>query len=1006
MATIAVGQYTITKIYDGDNGQDGKSAVVALLSNESHTLNANSSGVVSSYTGASTNITVYDGAADVTSDCIITKTESGIAGTLSGAVYTVTGVTNGVGGTAVFTIVYGEQTLTKTFSVSVAKAGATGSTGAPGKGIRSITLQYAKSTSSTVAPTTGWSATLPTRNAEEYLWIRDYIVYTDDSSENTGARCATGDKGDTGATGTSIVSVTSYFAISTSNSSTPISGWQTTMPTRDKGEYLWRKDYIVYSNGNAEYTTAVVISGLDGEDGQEGAAGKSIGTITNYYLATTASSNVTTSTSGWTVDIQNVTSTKKYLWNYEVIEYTDGTIANTSNPCIIGVYGDTGSKGDTGATGKGISSITEYYQVSTSNTTSPTSWVTSIPTMTTTNKYLWNYEVVTYTDKTTEETSKRVIGVYGNTGATGAAAKVCKINPSAQVFKSTTGAIGTFTPQYIYLYPTFQNCTYSKWQYSTDGTTWTDVTSGSHSMTIATYNSYANSLRIERTSDLYTSDNSSISFKCITNQSTTYDTVTIIKVYDVTELEIGGRNYWKNSSFNLGLESYKIVNNDGTISLDKEKFRENSVVKFDRDDAGNIEVDYVTEDTATGKNIHIEDSAEEPLVDIVVKGETKQETRSGKNILNVFSDEWVAYNSVRQADGSIKANIQDNYYSMLRTTANKWKEYFLNNAGKRLTFSVKESFPDYNLAIVIMGERTSTTLGYQSIENTKGERSVSIKIADDFTSISGIELRFFRKIPVEKFTDTTSVISELQLEEGSEATDYEPYGVSPSPDYPSEIENIDNVEINVTNGLEETDENYQSQTATFPLGEGEKLMEGSYLADDGIHHRRKQVVLTGEETITMLTYGENKRFQVVPANYNPLYDRENTKCLCNYFKADYMGTIGNADLAIEPCFFIHRTFIIFTMTPDTNITTVDEFKSYLSTKYANGTPIIVEYPLAEPAIVPYTVKQQEAWDRIKELHTYKNITNISSTTDLDIVYVRDNGRKLYIWKQYTKIKTI
>lgn len=164
-------------------------------------------------------------------------------------------------------------------------------------------------------------------------------------------------------------------------------------------------------------TGAQGAKGDKGDTGATGAAGKSIGAIINYYLATSSSSGVTTSTSGWTTTVQSVNATKKYLWNYEVIKYSDGTTASTSTPCIIGAYGD---KGDTGATGNGISGITEYYQVSASNTTAPTSWATAIPAMTATNKYLWNYEKITYTNGNTEETNKRVIGVYGDKGATGA----------------------------------------------------------------------------------------------------------------------------------------------------------------------------------------------------------------------------------------------------------------------------------------------------------------------------------------------------------------------------------------------------------------------------------------------------------------------------------------------------------------------------------------------------------------------------------------------------------
>ena len=149
--------------------------------------------------------------------------------------------------------------------------------------------------------------------------------------------------------------------------------------------------------------------------------------------------------------------------------------------------------------------------------------------------------------------SKAQTGATGSTGATGTAAKVCNVTPSAQVFKSTTGANGTFTPQYIYLYPTFQNCTFSKWQYSTDGTTWKDVASGSNSFTIGTYSSIANSLRVERNSNIFTSSVTAISFKLVTSDSTIYDTTTIVKIYDVTDLQIGGRNYVINSNFSKGL---------------------------------------------------------------------------------------------------------------------------------------------------------------------------------------------------------------------------------------------------------------------------------------------------------------------------------------------------------------------------------------------------------------------------------------------------------------------
>ncbi|MDD7611976.1 MAG: hypothetical protein PUJ82_13795 [Spirochaetales bacterium] len=75
-----------------------------------------------------------------------------------------------------------------------------------------------------------------------------------------------------------------------------------------------------------------------------GIDGKGIKSVTEYYLASASNSGVTTATTGFTTTIQTITSTKKYLWNYEVITYTDDT-TTTTTPVIIGVYGDKGDSG-------------------------------------------------------------------------------------------------------------------------------------------------------------------------------------------------------------------------------------------------------------------------------------------------------------------------------------------------------------------------------------------------------------------------------------------------------------------------------------------------------------------------------------------------------------------------------------------------------------------------------------------------------------------------------------
>ena len=433
---------------------------------------------------------------------------------------------------------------------------------------------------------------------------------------DTGATGPKGDKGDAGAAGVGIKSITEYYAVSASNTTAPTS-WNTSVPTMTTtNKYLWNYERITYTNNTTSDSAKRVIgvygntgatgakgdkgdpgdTGATGPKGETGATGNGIKSITNYYLASASSSGVTTSTSGWTTTMQSTSTSKRYLWNYEKISYTNGTTVNTT-PVIIGTHGATGATGEsywvtkavgvdlssstydvdkyypvigttlpnsgfarikvsvqlnsgtkpswsthnngfsvdfdietqrsgwgvtdsetiiyadtfkfcsvspvsytqltygslpvlylrgggkyfvsttysctwsiktsdytwtsgsysqtakvltsrptpvgTNIKGVGIKSVTEYYAVSTSNSTAPSSWSTSVPTMTATNKYLWNYERITYTNNTTSDSAKRVIGVYGNTGATGA--KGDKGDPGdtgATGPKGETGATG------------------------------------------------------------------------------------------------------------------------------------------------------------------------------------------------------------------------------------------------------------------------------------------------------------------------------------------------------------------------------------------------------------------------------------------------------------------------------------------------------------------------------------------------------------------------------------
>ena len=202
-----------------------------------------------------------------------------------------------------------------------------------------------------------------------------------------------------------VKSVDVMYYLSTSNKTLEGGTWVTEAPSSlENGKYIWSKTVTTYTDESKSETKPICIAG--GKDG------KGIVTVVDYYKVHASNTGVTNATSGFSTNVPQMDTTNKYLWSYELITYTDNSTTKTSAR-VIGVYGDKGTDG------KGISSIVEYYAVNNSSTTAPTSFKTTISTVSTTNRFLWNYEEINFTDGSKKTTDKRIIGVYGETGETG-----------------------------------------------------------------------------------------------------------------------------------------------------------------------------------------------------------------------------------------------------------------------------------------------------------------------------------------------------------------------------------------------------------------------------------------------------------------------------------------------------------------------------------------------------------------------------------------------------------
>lgn len=143
------------------------------------------------------------------------------------------------------------------------------------------------------------------------------------------------------------------------------------------------------------------------EDGINGAQGVSITGVLEEYAINNSSS--TAPTSNWSSAQTPPTSSNRYLWNREVVSYSDGN-TDTTTPHIAAMYSQDG---------KGISSVTNQYAINNDSSTAPTSgWQNNPIPPTEENKYLWNKETINYTSGN-PTTTTRIIGTFSKDGKDG-----------------------------------------------------------------------------------------------------------------------------------------------------------------------------------------------------------------------------------------------------------------------------------------------------------------------------------------------------------------------------------------------------------------------------------------------------------------------------------------------------------------------------------------------------------------------------------------------------------
>ena len=508
----------------------------------------------------------------------------------------------------------------------------------------STSVKYQVGDSGTTKPTGTWQSNVPTVAQGKYLWTQTIVNYSDGNSTESYSVSYRGIDGSNGVNGMNAATIYLYqratstpskpsntltYTFSTTTiTGTLNNGWSTAIPTGTDAVYVTVAS-VSSKNDTATIATsawsAPVVLAQNGKTGSDGKAGLNVATIYLYQRNTSkpskpsASVTYTFSTgvasglnNGWSQKIpdgtnplyvtlataSSNTATDTILsseWSDVVVMAQNGedgqdgispkvTLSKSGDTTTISIVDATGThtqtvkdgtNGTPGAAGK--DGKTSYFHVKYSNDGGKTFTGNSGED---TGIYMGSYTDYTEADSTdvSKYTWVKVKGDKGDTGQKGDNAKNLTITPSSQYFKSTDGG-KTFAPDTITIKPTIQGeINFGKWQYSIDGgVSFADAVSGQKGLMISN-----NMLTVRKDSSLYSDAVTMVTFRAVANDSGFYDTCSIAKIYDVSDIG-DGRNLIQKSQLNpidgaeLSLDDY--TKNGTVIFTNKSK---NSGFSFDK----------------------------------------------------------------------------------------------------------------------------------------------------------------------------------------------------------------------------------------------------------------------------------------------------------------------------------------------------------------------------------------------------------------------------------------
>lgn len=297
-----------------------------------------------------------------------------------------------------------------------------GEDGKDGVGIKSADVVFCLSTSGTTPPAdnAGWVTLFKDLQLKEntYVWSCTKTVLTNGTTSYSGKQCLGASK--------DFVSILELYALSSSGTTAPTSGWETTYKT-EQGKWLWTKNRMQWTNGSFTYTTPVCIGHFakDGENGMDGAY-----TDYSYNISKnkTSKNSSTAPTdcyySTWQDAPMATTETYPFLW-MRMERKNDASDKSVRYVCVTGDKGDKGDKGDPGnpgTDGNGIASQESLFVATDKKAVasygSVSGWSNRFPQPTEQKPYVWKCVKTTYTKASASYSTPELVTIY-QSGANG-----------------------------------------------------------------------------------------------------------------------------------------------------------------------------------------------------------------------------------------------------------------------------------------------------------------------------------------------------------------------------------------------------------------------------------------------------------------------------------------------------------------------------------------------------------------------------------------------------------